>query len=103
MKKHVFTLILGALVSVSLSAQSTITEPGATEPNPLYTTTYDNPSGPNRAPGGPNRAAMNEDDGFEEIPDPGNPQPIGAPWALLAFAATYGALYLIRKRKGLKD
>lgn len=92
-KKTILTLMLATLLPLGLMAQ--ITEPGASEPNQLYTTTYDNPGGPNH---GPNRASMSDDD-FEEIPDPGNPQPVGAPWALLAFAAAYGVARVLRRRQ----
>lgn len=95
LKTLILTLFLAALLPLSLMAQSNITEPGATNPNQLYTTTYDNPSGPNQAPGGPNRASMEDDwlnpaDGGYS--DPGSP--IGAPWILLGFAAAYGAFRL---------
>mgnify|MGYP003311123906 CR=1 FL=1 len=99
MRKTVLTILFAALLPLGLMAQ--ITEPGATEPNQLYTTTYDNPGGPNRAGanGGPNRIGENwggvvGSDGLEGDPD----SPVGAPWALLAFAAAYGAFRLIRRR-----
>lgn len=101
MRKTVLTILFAALLPVGLMAQ--ITEPGATEPNQLYTTTYDNPSGPNHAPG-PNKISGS---GGSNMPDPGNGpadgSPIGAPWVLLAFAAAYGAVQAVRKRKGLKN
>ena len=95
MRKTVLTILFAALLPLGLMAQ--ITEPGATEPNQLYTTTYDNPGGPNRAGanGGPNR--VTEWEGPTGA-DPGEGQPIGAPWALLAFAAAYGAFRLKRSR-----
>lgn len=99
MRKTVLTILFAALLPIGLMAQ--ITEPGATEPNQLYTTTYDNPGGPNH---GPNRASM-EDTGvtgnFDDSPEGGTQSehsPVGAPWALLAFAAAYGAFRLIRRR-----
>ena len=99
MKNKIKALILAAsLPLVMMAYESPVTEPGAENPTDMYTTT----TGPNHAPGGPNRAAMNEDDDFEEIPDPGNPQPIGAPWILLGFAAAYATYRLVR-RKGVKD
>lgn len=100
MKKVFLTFILGALLPFAIMAQSGITEPGATEPNQLYTTTYDNPGGPNHAPGGPNRIGGS---GGDNMPDPGNGpadgSPIGAPWVLLGFAVVYGATCLLRKKK----
>lgn len=101
MRKTVLTILFAALLPLGLMAQ--ITEPGATSPNQLYTTTYDNPGGPNRI-GGPNRAST-EDTGvtgnFDDSPEGGTQSehsPVGAPWALLAFAAAYGAFRLIRRR-----
>lgn len=101
MRKTVLTILFAALLPLGLMAQ--ITEPGATSPNQLYTTTYDNPGGPNH---GPNRAGENGGSGFVDPNNPGyvdpndppEPTPVGAPWALLAFAAAYGAFRLIRRR-----
>ena len=97
MRKTFLTILFAAMLPLGLMAQSNITEPGATDPNQLYTTTYDNPAGPNRAGanGGPNRT------GIVGTGDPGDADPhspVGAPWALLAFAAAYGAFRLIRRR-----
>lgn len=92
MRKTVLTILFAALLPIGLMAQ--ITEPGATEPNQLYTTTYDNPGGPNHAPGGPNRIGGGPDNPGDADPH----SPVGAPWALLAFAAAYGAFRLIRRR-----
>ena len=94
MRKTVLTILFAALLPLGLMAQ--ITEPGATEPNQLYTTTYDNPGGPNHAPGGPNK--IGENWGGNTGSDPGEGQPVGAPWILLGFAAAYGAFRLIRRR-----
>ena len=92
-------LILAALLPLSLMAQSGITEPGATEPNQLYTTTLDNPDGSNQTPGGPNRAIINPGD-IDQDPD----SPIGAPWALLAFAAAYAGVRLVKRgKKGVEE
>ena len=88
-------LILAALLPLSLMAQSGITEPGATEPTQLYTTTLDNPDGSNQTLGGPNRAIINPGDADKDTEN----FPIGAPWALLAFAAAYGTTRLVRRRK----
>ena len=100
-KKLIVTFILAALLPISLMAQ--ITEPGATNPNQLYTTTYDNPTGPNHAPGGPHRTPISQGEvGGEDNWDKEN-SPIGAPWVLLAFAAAYGTyatFRLSRRRKG---
>lgn len=98
MRKTVLTILFAALLPLGLMAQ--ITEPGATEPNQLYTTTYDNPTGPNHAPGGPNKATQWEGPTGN---DPGEGQPVGAPWILLGFAAVYSAFHVIRKRKDFKD
>ena len=98
MRKTVLTILFAALLPLGLMAQ--ITEPGATSPNQLYTTTYDNPSGPNRI-GGPNRSGGITGDANQSEENPGtqsNQFPVGAPWALLAFAAAYGAFRLIRRR-----
>lgn len=102
-KKLIVTFILAALLPISLMAQSNITEPGATDPNQLYTTTYDNPSGPNRAGanGGPNRVIggnENPDDNQDTQTTPPD-TPVGAPWALLAFAAMYGGYRLVRRKR----
>ncbi|MCQ2076930.1 MAG: hypothetical protein MJZ20_07875, partial [Bacteroidaceae bacterium] len=96
----VLTILFAALLPIGLMAQGNITEPGATSPNQLYTTTYDNPGGPNHAPGGPNRVIgdnMEPDDNQDSQTTPYD-GPVGAPWALLAFAAAYGAFRLIRRR-----
>ena len=96
MRKTFLTILFAALLPLGLMAQ--ITEPGATEPNQLYTTTYDNPGGPNH---GPNRAGGFVDPtnpGYVDPNDPPEPTPVGAPWALFAFAAAYGAFRLIRRR-----
>ncbi len=105
MRKTFLTILFAAMLPLGLMAQSNITEPGATDPNQLYTTTYDNPIGPNRAGanGGPNKAGENfggnsgADAGYA---DPGSP--IGAPWALLAFAAAYGA-FRLKRRRGVEE
>lgn len=94
MRKTFLTILFAALLPLGLMAQGNITEPGASSPNQLYTTTYDNPGGPNNAPGGPNRAIVIGGDPGEGS----NDSPVGAPWALLAFAAAYGAFRLIRRR-----
>ena len=93
MRKTFLTILFAALLPIGLMAQGGITEPGATSPNQLYTTTYDNPAGPNHAPG-PNRIGDGPDNPGEADPH----SPVGAPWALLAFAAAYGAFRLIRRR-----
>ncbi len=99
MNKHVLIVILSLLLPLSLMAQGNITEPGATEPNQLYTTTLDNPDGSNQTPGGPNRAIINPGD-IEQDPD----SPIGAPWALLAFAAAYAGVRLVKRgKKGVEE
>lgn len=94
LRTFILTLFLAALLPLSLMAQSNITEPGATEPNQLYTTTYDNPSGPNHAPGGPHKAIVNP--GEPDPEDQDQDYPIGAPWILLGFAAAYGVFRLKR-------
>lgn len=98
MRKTVLTILFAALLPLGLMAQ--ITEPGATEPNQLYTTTYDNPTGPNHAPGGPNRAP-GDDFGGNSGSDAGQHDvdnfPVGAPWILLAFAAAYAGVRLVRR------
>ena len=98
-KKTILTLMLATLLPLGLMAQGGITEPGASEPNQLYTTTYDNPGGPNRAGanGGPNRAGENW--GGNTGSDPGEGQPVGAPWILLGFAAAYGVARFARRRQ----
>lgn len=98
MKKCVLTLVFGVMVSLSLFAQGGITEPGATEPNSIATTTYDN-WGPNHAPGGPNRATQWEGNSGTEAGygDPGSP--IGAPWVLLGFAAAYAGVRVMKKKE----
>lgn len=96
MRKTVLTILFAALLPLGLMAQ--ITEPGATEPNQLYTTTYDNPGGPNHAPGGPNRIGGDANQSEENPGTQSSQYPIGAPWALLAFAAAYGAFRLKRSR-----
>lgn len=100
MRKTVLTILFAAMLPLGLMAQ--ITEPGATEPTQLYTTTYDNPSGPNHAPGGPNRISGNANESEENPGTQSNQYPIGAPWILLGFAVVYGATQVIRKRKDLK-
>ena len=99
MRKTFLTILLVALLPLGLMAQGNITEPGATDPNQLYTTTLDNPTGPNQA-SGPNRVAGGG--GYGSTDNPGQNaaegSPIGTPWALLAFAAAYGAFRLIRRR-----
>ena len=107
MRNKIKAVILATLLPLSLLAQGGVTEPGATEPNSLATTTYDNPTGPNHAPGGPHRAAMEEGitGNFDDSPEGGTQSehsPIGAPWILLGFAAAYAAYRLVR-RKGVKD
>lgn len=100
MRKTVLTILFAALLPIGLMAQGNITEPGASSPNQLYTTTYDNPGGPNRI-GGPNRVIGDNEDPDSEDHDSQNTPPdtpVGAPWALLAFAAAYGAFRLIRRR-----
>lgn len=94
MRKTVLTILFAALLPLGLMAQ--ITEPGATEPNQLYTTTYDNPAGPNHAPSGPNRTGV-----FDDSPEGGEqgPSPVGAPWILLGFAAAYAGVRLARKNE----
>ena len=101
-KKHVLTFILAALLPLSLLAQGGITEPGATEPNSLATTTYDNPTGPNHAPGGPNRAVAWDGPSGQDPGQGENGSPVGAPWILLGFAAAYVGYRLVR-RKGAED
>lgn len=107
MRKTFLTILFAAILPLGLMAQSNITEPGATNPNQLYTTTYDNPIGPNRAGanGGPNRAAMEEGGNFDDSPEGGTQSehsPVGAPWALLAFAAAYGA-FRLKRRRGIEE
>lgn len=100
MKKMKFlTFILCTMVALTVSAQGGITEPGATEPNSLATTTYDNPIGPNQAPSGPHRIGGGADNPGE---GPAEGSPVGAPWVLLGFAAAYAAYRLVR-RKAAKD
>ena len=96
MKKQVLTLMLATLLPLGLMAQGNITEPGASEPNQLYTTTYDNPGGPNHAPGGPNRIG---DGPYDPGQGPAEGSPVGAPWALLAFAAAYGVARVLRRKR----
>ncbi len=104
MRKTVLTILFAALLPLGLLAQ--ITEPGATAPNRLYTTTYDNPGGPNRTGTNGGEETYNPEGWTEEGGGSGsdagdkdkNASPIGAPWALLAFAAAYGAFRLIRRR-----
>ncbi len=103
-KKHVLTFILAASLPLMVMAyESPITEPGADSPTDMYTTTT---TGPNHAPGGPNRAAMEEGitGNFDDSPEGGNQggSPIGAPWILLGFAAAYVGYRLVR-RKGAED
>ena len=100
MKKCILTLVLGVMVTLSLFAQGGITEPGATEPNSIATTTYDN-WGPNQ---GPNRSSQNPpptwnglrgtDAGYSD-----NGSPIGAPWILLGFAAAYAGVRVMKKKE----
>ena len=90
LKTFILTLFLAAALPL-LAYEAPITEPGATGVNDLYTTTYDNPGGPNHAPGGPNRISG-------ETVNPGEAgSPVGAPWILLGFAAAYGA-FRLKKR-----
>lgn len=99
MKKTFLTILFVALLPLGLMAQGNITEPGASSPNQLYTTTYDNPGGPNRI-GGPNRVIggnENPDDNQDTQTTPPD-TPVGAPWALLAFAAMYGGYRLVRRK-----
>ena len=106
MKNVILTIVFCCLLPLSLVAQSNITEPGASDPNQLYTTTLDNPSGPNKAGanGGPNKTGENwlgnvgNDAGYAE-----NGSPVGAPWALLAFAAAYGAYATFRLVRRKRD
>ncbi len=101
MKKVFLTFILGALLPFAIMAQSGITEPGATEPNQLYTTTYDNPGGPNNAPGGPNRIGGGADNPGT---GPADGSPVGAPWVLLGFAAVYAGVRLVKRgSRGVKE
>lgn len=102
MRKTFLTILFAAMLPLGLMAQSNITEPGATNPNQLYTTTYDNPSGPNQAPG-PNRISGGAgEQGVGEVGDPAQGSPVGAPWALLAFAAAYGA-FRLKRRRGVEE
>lgn len=100
-KKKVFlTLILGTMVTLTLSAQGGITEVGATSPNSEATTTYDNPGGPNGAPG-PNKIGGGATDPGEG-PSPGSP--VGAPWILLGLAAAYAGVRLVKRgRRGVEE
>ncbi len=105
-KKKVFlTLILGTMVTLTLSAQGGITEIGATSPNSEATTTYDNPGGPNGAPG-PNRAAgdnWNANRGTDPLQGEEG-SPVGAPWILLGFAAAYAGVRLVKRgRRGVEE
>ena len=106
MRKTFLTILFAALLPLGLMAQGNITEPGASSPNQLYTTTYDNPGGPNRAGANGGEETYNPEGWTEEGGGSGsdagdwdkNGSPVGAPWALLAFAAAYGAFRLIRRR-----
>lgn len=107
MKKRFLTFLLGLMTTLTLSAQGGITEVGATSPHSEATTTYDMPAGPNHAPGGPNRAAMEEGitGNFDDSAEGGTQSehyPIGAPWILLGFAAVYAGYRLVR-RKGVEE
>ena len=93
LRTFILTLFLAAALPL-LAYEAPITEPGATGVNDLYTTTYSNPGGPNRA-GGPNRNPVNPNDPDPENQDPD--YPVGAPWILLGFAAAYGA-FRLKKR-----
>ena len=96
LKTFILTLFLAAALPL-LAYEAPITEPGATGVNDLYTTTYSNPGGPNRA-GGPNRNPISQGEVDEEdYHDPTSP--VGAPWILLGFAAAYGAFRLKKKQK----
>ena len=101
MEKKILTLILGTMVTLTLSAQGGITEIGATSPNSEATTTYDNPGGPNGVPG-PNKTwggGSGTDAGYN---DPGSP--VGAPWILLGFAAAYAGVRLVKRgRRGVEE
>ena len=95
LKTFILTLFLAAALPL-LAYEAPITEPGATGVNDMYTTADGNLGGPNHAPGGPNRATM-EDDGWLDLNDPlygDNGSPVGASWILLGFAAAYGAFRL---------
>ena len=100
MRKIFLTFILGTMVTLTLSAQGGITEVGATSPNSEATTTYDNPGGPNGAPG-PNKTlgGMGSED---EAGTYG--EPVGAPWILLGFAAAYAGVRLVKRgRRGVEE
>lgn len=94
LKTFILTLFLAAALPL-LAYEAPITEPGATGVNDLYTTTYSNPGGPNRA-GGPNRIGGGADNPGR---GPADGSPVGAPWILLGFAAAYGAFRLKKKQK----
>lgn len=94
LKTFILTLFLAAALPL-LAYEAPITEPGATGVNDMYTTTYSNPGGPNRA-GGPNRIGRGADDPGQ---GPAEGSPVGAPWILLGFAAAYGAFRLKKKQK----
>ncbi len=82
------TLILSLFLALTLPVlayEPPITEPGADNVDPLYTTTTPPPPGPNRA-------IINPGD-IDQDPD----SPIGAPWVLLGLAAAYGAVKLRRR------
>ncbi len=102
-KKVFLTFILGTMVTLTLSAQGGITEIGATSPNSEATTTYDNPGGPNGAPG-PNRISGGATQSEE---DPGTQSkrfPVGTPWILLGFAAAYAGVRLVKRgRRGVEE
>ena len=108
-KKTILTLMLATLLPLGLMAQGGITEPGARSPKQLYTTTDDNPGGPNRtgANGSTGEETYNPEGWLEEGGGSGsdagewdkNGSPIGAPWALLAFAAAYGVARFARRRQ----
>lgn len=101
LKTFILTLFLAAALPL-LAYEAPITEPGATGVNDLYTTTYSNPGGPNRA-GGPNRIGETGGTSAGDVQgDPGTAgegSPVGAPWVLLGFAAAYGAFRLKKKQK----
>ena len=97
MRNKVLTiLLLASLPLVMMAYESPITEPGSENPTDMYTTT----TGPNHAPGGPNKIGNGP-------VDPGNyagGSPVGAPWILLGFAAAYAGVHLLKRgKKSVED
>lgn len=89
------TLILSLFLALTLPVlayEPPITEPGADNVDPLYTTTTP-PPGPNRA----GNHDITDDTGGINPGEAAEGSPVGAPWVLLGLAAVYGAVKLRRR------